>query len=138
MWVHPNPALNDEEREMVADKPERCMRQAFQRGALSLDEVTAGLAPHVAAVVRSVATGERLRATVEPASRLPGAADDQAASGHATVESAEWPRSALSSYTELTRLVDQWLLSASDALEVAWAIDHILGRYLTGTRYAVP
>jgi hypothetical protein len=35
-------------------------------------------------------------------------------------------------------MLDQRFLTAEEAIEATHAIDHTLGRYLTGTRYAVP
>jgi hypothetical protein len=46
---HPNPALNEEEVALLIHQPEECLRRAVQRGAISLDQVTEELAPHVAA-----------------------------------------------------------------------------------------
>ena len=93
-------------------------------------------------MVRGIAAGERL-----------GAVEDQPVSGRHTADQGYadldnrpgaqiWRREAaqraLSSHRELTRLLEQRILPPDDALKVAHAIDRILGRYLTGTRYAVP
>jgi hypothetical protein len=50
----------------------------------------------------------------------------------------DWIRQAISPYAELADLLDEQSLTPSEALAAAHAIDHALGRYLTGTRYAAP
>ena len=51
---------------------------------------------------------------------------------------AEQAQVVLAPYPQLQRLLDERALSGVEATAAAHAIDHILGRYLTGTRYAAP
>ena len=151
MLQPPNPVLNEKELELLDDAPEACLRQAVRRGALSLDEITTGLSPRVAAAVQRVAAGER------PATRSGGSAQDLGAADQfrggidrgddlalpTTLEEPggweeEWTRRALSPYSELAHLLDEQNLTPAEAMTAAHAIDHALGRYLTGTRYAAP
>lgn len=150
----PNPILSDEERELLDSAPEECLRRAVQRGALSLDRLTEGLSPRVAAVVRSIATGERLLAPdleSEPAWGTAGrshARSMEAAPSRGSERGRPRPaaiphllelaRSALSNHPQLARMLDEQVLTPDEALEAARAIDHTLGRYPTGTRYAAP
>jgi len=60
MMLVPNPVLDDEEQELLNAAPEECLRHAIKRGAFSLDQITTDISPRVAAVVRSIATGERI------------------------------------------------------------------------------
>jgi hypothetical protein len=155
----PNPALNEEELELLDDAPGACLRQAVRRGALSLDEITAGLSPQVAAAVQHVAASERPATRSVPPARSPGASrglgeqlfrrlkggDDAAppaaeppAPEGSGGEETEWVRHALSPYAELAELLNEQSLTPLEAMAAAHAIDHALGRYLTGTRYAAP
>jgi hypothetical protein len=169
--------LNEEERALLDSDPEGCLRHAVQRGALSLDEITASLSPHGGSVVRSIVTGERLTAPGPPLARAlapqetapgklaslgvalrsivtgerasespeeetpsplesasaqrPGLEEQLAASWEANYQSlAAWPG--------LQGAVDEGVLAPVEALGVANYIDGILGRYMTGTRYAAP
>lgn len=136
----PNPVLNKEELDLLNSAPEVCLRHVVQRGALSLDEVTAGLSPRVAAAVRFIATGERLAMPEGDAARALGA------DGPALPATPEGPGDreeerasrTLSSHAQLVYLLDEQRLTPSEAMAAAHAIDHALGRYLTGTRYAAP
>jgi hypothetical protein len=110
--------------------------------------------PRVAAAVRSIATGERLSAP--PGKRsFPDLPEDlvrsfEQARGHPPAEAdlarmrefermqTEQAQKTLSPYPQLQRLLDEQALSRAEATAAAHAIDHILGRYLTGTRYAAP
>jgi hypothetical protein len=155
----PNPILNEEELALLNDAPEMCLRQAVRRGALSLDEITADLSPRVATAVRRVAASERpaVRSVPQAPSRDPGPGlgeqlfralkgDDDAAAPSAPPSApegpggreAEWIRRAISPYGELADMLDKESLTPSEAMAAAHAIDHALGRYLTGTRYAAP
>ena len=120
----PNPALNEEERALLNLAPEECVRHAIRRGALPLDQITERLSPRVAAIVRSVATGERLPELNE------------------REETSQPPppgkRSDLFVYPQLQRIVDEEILTLAEALQAAHAIDRALGRYMTGTKYAAP
>ena len=138
----PNPVLNEEELELLGDAPEACLRQAVGRGALSLDEVTADLSPRAADAVRRIATGERLDAPGSGLARGLGAAEPAPplaldAEGRGDWEE-EWALRTLSSHAQLAQLVDEQRLTPAEAMAAAHAIDHALGRYLTGTRYAAP
>jgi uncharacterized protein (TIGR00269 family) len=127
----PNSVLNEKEQELLQSAPEECLRHAVQRGAVALDEGL--LSPRVAAVLQSIVTGERLSLPEQvPSSR----------GGVRTVPPSdrEYERTtqALSEFPQLTRLVSSRDLAPDEAMQVAHAIDDILGRYLTGTRYAAP
>jgi hypothetical protein len=147
----PNPILNEEELDLLSSAPEACLRRVVQRGALSLDEVTAGLSPRVAAAVRFIATGERLAMPEgDPAWDLGAVGRSRAGpegsdgpSLPATPEGfAAWEEEraqrTLSSHAQLVHLLGEQRLTPSEAMAAAHAIDHCLGRYLTGTRYAAP
>ena len=122
----PNPALNEEERALLGSAPEECLRHAIRRGALSLDQVTERLSPRVAAVVRSIATGERLPELAERKE----ASQPPPAGGQSDLD--------LSAYPQLQRTVDEEILTLAEAVEAVWTIDYALGRYPTGSKYAAP
>jgi hypothetical protein len=63
MFDAPHPDLNEEERALLRDAPEACLRSAVERGVLSLDHITEDLTPRAAAVVRNVVKEERSGAT---------------------------------------------------------------------------
>lgn len=119
----PNPDLN-EERALLGSAPEECVQRAVRRGALPLDQIIGRLSPRVAAIVRSIATGERLPELPEreEASQPPPAGR----------------QSDLSAYPQLQRIVDEEILTLAEAFEAAHAVDRALGRYMTGTKYAAP
>ena len=132
MLREPNPALNAEEQEMLNSAPEECLNHAMQRGALALDDLSS-LSPRVAALVRSIATGERLT--------LPGPGSNHERAMPSVLPSGrehEWALTTLSEFPQLARLLDDHVISPDEAMQTAHAIDDILGRYLTGTRYAAP
>jgi hypothetical protein len=134
----PSPTLNDEEQELVNNAPEECLRHVIKREALLLDHITASLSPRVAAAVRSIATGERLTTLdTEPEPEGEGA-DESPSRSTADSQLCQWTRGMLSNHPQLLRMLDQRSLTAEEAIEATHAIDHILGRYLTGTRYAAP
>ena len=116
----PNPALNEEEQALL--DPEACLRRVVRRGALPLDQVTERLSPRVAAVVRCIATGERLPKLPGPQETCPSA----------------WKRSDLSAYPRLGRAVDDEVLTLAEAVEAVQGIESALGRYPTGCKYAAP
>ena len=120
----PNPALNEEERASLDSAPEEYLQHAVRRGALPLDQIVERLSPRVAAVVRSIATGER----------LPELAERKEPSQPPTA----WRRSDLSAHPQLQRTVDEEILTLWEAFEAVHAIDRALGRYMTGTKYAAP
>lgn len=144
--------LNEEELDLRDNRPEECLQRVIGRGALSLDRITADLPSRVAVVVRGIAAGERsiareaerdLGGTVSGPSRSgPDAytVDDSRPSVPLDLggQMAEWARQSLSCHPQLTAMVDERILTAEEALQVAHAIDRILDRYLTGTRYAAP
>lgn len=141
----PNQLLNDQERALLEDTPEECLRRVVDRGALSLDQISEGLEPRIAAVVRSLATGERVDWPPELAER-----DEAGRRGELTRSMADAPRperegraievmrTILSPFPRLLHLVEQGTLSPDEALRAARTVDYALGRYPTGTRYAVP
>lgn len=154
MLGRPNPTLNEKEQALVNTAPEECLRQAVQRGAISLDQVTEELTPRAAAAVRNIVIGERLPAPSGERS-FPDLPEDmirsfEQARGCSPTEAdleqmrefvrmqAEQAREILAPYSQLRRLLDEQALSGFEATEAAHAIDHVLGRYLTGTRYAAP
>jgi len=133
----PHPDLNEEERALLPDAPEQTLRRAVQRGALSLDPVMEQLPPRAAAVVRNMIIGERPpmerglpTPESEPAGRVE-AEELQTLRGQTTYR-------ALSAWPSLQRAVDEGTLTVAEALELARTVDHTLGRYTTGTRYAAP
>ena len=129
----PNPVLNEKEQELLNSAPEECLSHAMQRGALALDEIESSLPPRVLAVVRSVATGERLTL---PA---PGSSSERAVpSVLPSGREHEWALTTLSEFPQITHLLSEQLISPDEAMQAANTIDNILGRYLTGTRYAAP
>lgn len=125
MLGEPNPTLNEKEQALVDSAPEECLRHAVQRGALTLDEVSPGLSPRVVAVVQSIATGERvsLPERQEPSS---------------VTRDYEWTLNALDSFPQIVHLLSEQVLTPDEAMEAAHTIDNILGRYMTGTKYAAP
>lgn len=148
MVNNPNPALNKEEVALLAPQPEECFRRAVQRGAISLDRMIEELAPHVAAAVRSIVTGERLPTSPELPEELTHQFEQ--ARGHPPTEAeleqmrgfvraqTEQAQEILTPYPHLRHLLDEQMLTGGGAIAAANAIDHILGRYLTGTLYAAP
>ena len=144
----PNPVLNAEEVALVALQPEECFRRVVRRGALSLAQVTETLSPHVAAAVRSVVTGERLPAPSELLEEM--ARKFEQARGHPPTEAdleqirgfmqmqVPHAQEILAPYPHLQHLLDEQMLNGGGAIAAANAIDHVLGRYLTGTLYAAP
>ena len=50
----------------------------------------------------------------------------------------EWALTTLSEFPQITCLLSEQLISPDEAMQAAHTIDNILGRYLTGTRYAAP
>ncbi len=128
----PNPVLNEKERDLLDSAPEECFRHAVQRGALSLDEVTADLPPRVSAVVRSIAAGERLTA-----SGLEGAppSNQYQPLCHWDQRKALWM---LDNHPQLVQVLDEQILRPDETMQVAHTLDRALGRYTTGSRYAAP
>lgn len=141
-----SPILNDEERELLDAAPEECLRHIVQRGALPLDQVTDDLPPRVAAAVRSIAIGERLAAlprvaaavrSIATSERLAALDVEPEPEGDIT----DWGlrvREMLPIHPQLMRMLDEEILTPGETMDAAHAIDHALGRYLTGTRYAAP
>jgi hypothetical protein len=125
MLGEPNPTLNEKERALVDSAPEECLRRAAQRGALALDEMLSNLSPRLAAVVQSIATGERVS--------LP---ERQGPSP--VTQDYEWTLNTLDSFPQIAYLLSEHALTPDEAMEAAHVIDNILGRYLTGTKYAAP
>jgi hypothetical protein len=128
MMLASNPVLDDEEQKLLNAAPEKCLRHAIKRGAFSLDQITTDLLPRVAAIVRSIATGERIPepSTLEILCEIEKAAEPA------------WEGKGLSVYPSLQSLVDEQTLTLEEAYQAAHAIDRAIGRYLTGTRYAAP
>jgi hypothetical protein len=128
MLGQPNPILDEKERSLVDWAPEECFRLAVQRGAFVLDEASSylqALSPRVLAVVHGIAAGERVS--------LP--------KGHGpsmTTPDCERALNVLNGFPQIVRLLNERTLTPDEAMEVAHAIDNILGRYLTGTKYAAP
>jgi hypothetical protein len=147
-----SPILNDEERKLLNTAPEECLRRVVQRGALPLNQITDDLPPRVAAAVWSIATGERLAAlprvaaavrSIAAGERLANldvkdVADQSPRRSKTAFWSYEEARNTLPGHPQLVCMLDEQILTPDEALEAAQAIDHILGRYLTGTKYAVP
>ena len=155
MLNNPTFKLENGEADLLDNAPELLLRRAVARNAVSLDQIAADLPPRSAAAVRAIATGERsalleeneIPFLEEPAMYEFGVAaeEDQPPSGAAEAgdqsprDAADWIRETLSQpYPQLLELVDQNALSPDEALQAACKIDGLLGRYLTGTRYAAP
>ena len=115
MLGEPNPTLNEKGQALVDSAPEEYLRHAVQQGALVLDEMLSNLSPRLAAVVQSIATGERV-----------------------LIPDYEWTLNALDSFPQIVHLLSEHALTPDEAMETAHAIDNILGRYLTGAKYAAP
>jgi hypothetical protein len=145
----PNPALNQEEVALLTPQPEECLRRAVQRGAISLDQVTADLSPRVAAAVRSIVTGERvpapsadlpeelIRQFERVRGHLPTEAELEQMRGFMRAHVAQ-AQEILTPYPHLLHLLDEQMLNGGEATAAAHAIDRVLGRYMTGTLYAAP
>ena len=148
----PDPILDDKERAMLTEAPETCLRSVLERGALSIHQITAGLSPRLAAVLQYVATGERSADLPdqeaelelpdgrppqrEPRKREPSAKVDHEQRGW--VHRREGTRWSLGAHPLLLGLLDEETLTPNEVMDAAHAIDRLLGRYMTGTRYAVP
>jgi hypothetical protein len=147
--------LEDGEADLLDNAPELLLRRAVARNAVSLDRIAADLPPRSAAAVRAIATGERsalLEVDDVPFLEEPtlfefgvAAEDDRPASDESESDdqgprdAAGWTKQTLSQpYPQLLELIDQDALSPDEALQAAHQIDGLLGRYLTGTRYAAP
>ena len=50
----------------------------------------------------------------------------------------EWTLNTLDSFPQIVHLLSEHALTPDEAMEAAHVIDNILGRYLTGTKYAAP
>ena len=140
MGTKPGLALDRKEQTLRDPDPEACMRHAIRRGALSLDEVTASLSPRIAAALRSVAAGER-PPTSSPIAARTGPAGESASGDPRPAEQLDElaaTRRMLGSHPHLTHLLDEQILQPGEAMGVAHVIDDLLGRYMTGTRYAAP
>jgi hypothetical protein len=139
----PNPALNEEELGLLDIAPEQCLLSAVNRGAISLEEFSQDLPAGAAAALQSIVSGERM---------LMGRGDVQSASVRSIVDEPvqgeetavrprheQWILETLSRpFPRLAQMVEKALLSPDEAMAAAQAIDGVLGRYTTGTRYAAP
>ncbi|MGD2148206.1 MAG: hypothetical protein PVH41_16060 [Anaerolineae bacterium] len=140
MGTRPRLVLDQKEQALRDLDPEACLRHAIRRGALSLDEVTASLPPRIAAALRSVAAGER-PPSYSPIAARTDPAGESATGGPRPAEQLEElaaTRRMLGSHPYLTHLLDEQVLQPGEAMDVAHVIDDLLGRYMTGTRYAAP
>ena len=148
MLNNPNPVLNEEEVALLSLQPEECFRRAVRRGAISLDQVTEELSPHVAAAVRSVITGERLPEPSDLFEEMvykfeqtrghpPTEAEMEQIRGFMQMQ-VDHAQETLTPYPHLRHLLDEQMLNGGGAIAAANAIDRVLGRYLTGTLYAAP
>ncbi|MBN1811978.1 MAG: hypothetical protein JXA14_09100 [Anaerolineae bacterium] len=147
MLGKPNPVLNEKEQALVNPAPEECLRHAVQRGALALDRMSSMLSPRVIAVVQGIATGERISLPEQEidlerlsvgggSSRSFEPPEGQRSS--AAAQEYEWTLSVLAGFPQIARLLSEQALTPGEAMEAAHTIDNVLGRYLTGTRYAAP
>jgi hypothetical protein len=156
MFHNPTFELEDGEANLLENAPEILLQRAVARNAVSLDRIAADLPPRSAAAVRAIATGERVDSPEEDvvsldeeepdlfeseessAAEQPGI-NESAARDLEARDVAEWVKGTLSQpYPQLLEFLDQDFLSAVEALRAAHQIDGLLGRYLTGTRYAAP
>jgi hypothetical protein len=136
----PNLVLDEEEQALRDSDPEACFRHAIQRGALSLDQVTASLSPRIAAALHSIAAGERSPATGLSIARTLDPQETQPGKRQLLEQGSELAsaRQMLAGHPQLTWMLDEQILGPGQALQAARALDHLLGRYMTGTRYAAP
>jgi hypothetical protein len=134
------PVLDEEELRLRDSDPEACFQHAIQRGGLSLDRIMAPLSPRVAAAVRSIATGERFQAPGPPVGRMAPSEGTWSGGSGPLEQDDHWAatREILAEHPQLTRMLDEKMLEPSEAQEAAHALDRVLGRYMTGTRYAAP
>jgi hypothetical protein len=156
MLHYPTFELEDGEADLLDNAPDLLLRRAVARNAVSIDRIAPDLPPRSAAAVRAIATGEREVAPEgdfrffleeEPAmfefgdSSETGAppSDENNAHEQEVQDDAGWIKDAISRpYPQLLELIEQDALSPYEALQAANQIDGLLGRYLTGTRYAAP
>jgi hypothetical protein len=88
--------------------------------------------------VRSIATGERLAAgEAAPELSRDFLEQDRKRAEFDAMQS-EWVAGQLASHPQLASMLEERTLTPEEAMAAAHAIDHTLGRYLTGTRYAAP
>jgi hypothetical protein len=132
--------LDEEEQALRDSDPEDCFRHAVRRGALALDEVTASLPPRIAAALDSIAAGERPPAPVPRVARGLDVQEKRPDKPQPIGQVSELAsaRRMLTVHPQLTHMLDEQILGPDEALEAAHALDHLLGRYMTGTRYAAP
>ena len=132
----PSLELNRKEQSLAVTQPEECLRRVVKRGALSLDELTEGLPPRVATVLRAVVTGggrplPEAESARDRARSAGGAGDD-------TELLLDMIVSHLKPYPRLRKMVREGEVEPGEALAAAQHIDRLFGRYPTGTRYAAP
>jgi hypothetical protein len=147
--------LENGEADLLDNAPELLLQRAVARNVVSLDQIAADLPLRSAAAVRAIATGERsslldedeISFLEEPpvfefglaAEDDRSTSDESEADDQGPRDAAGWIRQTLSQpYPKLLELVDQDALSPDEAMRAAHQIDGLLGRYLTGTRYAAP
>ncbi|MBN1485113.1 MAG: hypothetical protein JXA37_10350 [Chloroflexia bacterium] len=148
--IPPNPLLNEQERALLNEHPEESFRMLVERGALAPEQVTADLEPPLAAALQYIASGERLEEMPEGEASSERRSPDRQRPDRQRPDLPPRPerwephkpesmlRSILSCHPRLLELFDAGRLTHDQALEAAWAMDHWLGRYPTGTRYAAP
>jgi hypothetical protein len=156
MLHNPTFELEDGEADLLDNAPELLLRRAVARNAVSLDGIAADLPPRSAAAVRAIATGEREDLLEEDRGffleeeppmfdfggtsenhELPS--DENNAGDREVSDTAGWIKDTISQpYPQLLELLGEDALSPDEAMRAANQIDHLLGRYLTGTRYAAP
>jgi hypothetical protein len=147
--------LENGEADLLDNAPELLLRRAVARNAVSLDRIAVDLPPRSAAAVRAIAAGERSALLEEdeiPFLEEPtmfefgvAAEEDQTSADARELgdqipqDADDWIRRTLSQpYPQLLELVDEDALSPDEAMQAAHQIDGLLGRYLTGMRYAAP
>lgn len=150
MFPEPNPLLSEEEQALLDRAPEECFRRAVERGAFSLEELAADLSPRIALVLQCIASGERLPPLPETEAapgtlrspevqEPPDGPVERAEAGPSSEEQRRsWAQFALQAHPLLLEWLESRLLNSDEAMEAAYTIDDRLGRYPTGTRYAVP
>ena len=107
---------------------------------LNPDETGPGKSLPLGAALHSIATGERVPESFREDELPPSESRSADQPGREEVRDAWWQAKyeSLAVWPGLQHAVDEEILTASEALEVAHTIDRTLGRYMTGTLYAAP
>ncbi|MBN1260040.1 MAG: hypothetical protein JXB35_05090 [Anaerolineae bacterium] len=115
--------------------PEVQLRRETAADRVSLERALLWVSPRIRAVVEAIAQGERI--DLPPAAPPPEPPPGKVP--YAFFTTADMARSWLGDpYPTLLRLMEEGILTPDEAVSAAQVIDGIVGRYMTGTRYAAP